>query len=382
MIRIKRYFNELIIDIKFIIFKMLNIFINKQKYKNLWVISERGRDARDNGYALFKYIRQNHPEINVKFIITKKSSDYLKVKQIGDVIEHGSREHYFALLNAKVLISTHLLGYTPDMYAFRHLLKFKIYKQNNKIVFLQHGISKDKINIYGRLDLIVSGAKKEYDFFKDFLISYKENIKYTGFPRYDTLNNIDSKIILLMPTWRVWLRNCNDFKKTNYYNTYQSLLNNKELIELLNKENYRLIFYPHIGIQPYIDNFYSKSDRIIIATFEEYDVQELLNSSSILITDYSSVFFDFAYLKKPIVYYQFDKSEYRKKQFEEGYFIYERDGFGPVVSDENKVVDFLSHCIDNNLKLDEKFLNKINKFFVYNDKNNCKRVFNEIIKIL
>ena len=40
---------------------------NKEKYKDLWLIAERGIDARDNAYYLFKYITANHPEINIAY---------------------------------------------------------------------------------------------------------------------------------------------------------------------------------------------------------------------------------------------------------------------------------------------------------------------------
>ena len=69
------------------------------------------------------------------------------------------------------------------------------------------------------------------------------------------------------------------------------------------------------------------SDRIIIADMK-YDVQQLLKESLLLITDYSSVFFDMMYMNKPVNFYQFDEKQYRKSHYKEGYLNYQN--VGPV----------------------------------------------------
>ena len=75
---------------------------------------------------------------------------------------------------------------------------------------------------------------------------------------------------------------------------------------------------------------YCFNKDIIIADKDTFDVQDLLIRSQILITDYSSVFFDFAYMKKPEIFFQFDNERYRNSHYKEGYFSYELDGFGKV----------------------------------------------------
>ena len=62
-----------------------------------------------------------------------------------------------------------------------------------------------------------------------------------------------------------------------------------------------------------LDNFY------VIADFDNYDVQQLLIDSRLLITDYSSVAFDFAYMKKKTIYCQFDLEKYRSEQYGIGF---------------------------------------------------------------
>ena len=86
---------------------------NKEKYKDLWLIAERGIDARDNAYYLFKYITANHPEINIAYAITKDSADRERVeKSFGRIINHNSFEYYDFACAVKSKISTIILWVT------------------------------------------------------------------------------------------------------------------------------------------------------------------------------------------------------------------------------------------------------------------------------
>ncbi|WP_257940879.1 DegT/DnrJ/EryC1/StrS family aminotransferase [Bacteroides muris (ex Fokt et al. 2023)] len=84
----------------------------------------------------------------------------------------------------------------------------------------------------------------------------------------------------------------------------------------------------------------------MIASWEKYDIQELLKSSAIMITDYSSVFFDMIYMKKPIIFYQFDEEKYRKYQYGEGYFDYHHNAFGNTCSSSDLVIKELEKMAD------------------------------------
>ena len=104
----------------------------------------------------------------------------------------------------------------------------------------------------------------------------------------------------------------------------------------------------------------------------------LLSQSSLLVTDYSSVSFDFAYMKKPIIYTQFDYDEYRKKHYKKGYFDYILDGFGPVCSDIGVCIDNIIEEIKDGCKIKKKYLKRIQKFFAFFDRKNNERIYNII----
>ena len=99
------------------------------------------------------------------------------------------------------------------------------------------------------------------------------------------------------------------------------------------KFNYEITFAPHPNIEPYLD-FFDIPNYIQVwkGSNAIESIQTLFGQSSILITDYSSVAFDMAYLNKSIIYYQFDQKEFFSgaHTLQRGWFDYESSGFGPV----------------------------------------------------
>ena len=125
-------------------------------------------------------------------------------------------------------------------------------------------------------------------------------------------------------------------------------------------------------MQKYINSFKVKTKNIKILDTKT-DIQKVLKESEILITDYSSVYMDFAYMNKPVMYFQFDYEEYRKRQYQDGYFSYKDDGFGPVCDNaEDLIKDFISITKKG---LDKKYCDRMNKFFELKDQNNCDRIY-------
>lgn len=355
----------------------------------VWLISERGIDARDNGYAFYSYLMKNKCVDNFYYVISKDSPDYKKFSDQKNVVLYGSKKHYILFLTAGMLISTHLMGFSPNMPLFQKLNKSNLLRLKGKFVSLKHGITKDYLPQLNpkdtKLDLLIAGAYPEYNYILDNFGFSSDVVKYTGFARFDSLKDEskNSNIILVMPTFRGWMvyNNDEEFKKSEFYLNYNRLLNDKKLIKLLEKYNLQLVFYPHIEFQKYLKLFKSSSENVVFASIKEYDVQDLLKKSKVLITDYSSVFFDFAYMNKPVIYFQFDFQNYRKKHYKQGYFIYEENGFGPVVYNADQVIKELDKTINLKFRNDKEYMDRIKDFFKFQDQKNCERIYQEINNI-
>ena len=350
-------------------------------YRHLWLVMERGFDARDNAYWFFRYLRERQPKINARYVIDQDSPDLEKVAQLGPVVSWRSLRHYLMYLSADMLISTHVQPAAPSLMTYYHLRQVGI-RPRGKQIFLQHGIIKDEMKWMRyptmKVDFFASGGKLEYD----YLVSefgYPEGvIQYTGLCRFDNLirGNDPSNEILVMPTWRGSnYPQGEQFYETAFYQQFQSMLENPSLLRLLEERDLKLIFYPHIELQKELDKFRAPSERVILASWRDYDVQQLLMRCSLLITDYSSVFFDAGYMEKPVIYYQFDQEEFRKFHYQEGYFSYEEHGFGPVVLTEDALVDAVRECAGNDFRMQEKYRDRLEAFYPVRDEQNCERTY-------
>lgn len=358
----------------FAVAKMASFFFEK---KTIFLVMERGNDARDNGFCFFEYVKDKHPEIDCYYAITKDSPDREKLQKYGQsIINYGSFRHYLMYCRATHVIDTHIHGYN------KHVKRLHLNK-NQKHIFLQHGITENYIPdlCYSNtlVDRVICGAKPEYDFVNSSF-GYPEGfVENTGLCRFDKLlEHTPERQILLMPTWRKWLTKKN-ISGSDYLKAYVGLMSDHRLSELLERHQVKLVFYPHHEMQPYLDLFRScASENIIIASKYEYDVQALLKESSMLITDYSSVFFDVAYMRKPVIYYQFDRDAFRQGHYQEGYFSYD-NGFGPVAFDTEALLEYLEGYCGNGFRMEESYAKKADEFFVYRDSKNCERVYNSII---
>lgn len=377
-----------IVQIKDAIILLLAIFLSKiieiKKNKEVWLIGERKGEAGDNGYHFFKYVRETYPEKKCFYIIEKNSKDLNKISELGNVIYYASFKHFLYFVLADKLVMAHLGSCVIDT-----PVCWKYLKKNKKIrIFIQHGITKEKIEslMYKNteLDLFVCGAESEYKYVKKEFGYPENNVKFLGFCRFDNLHSYKiKKQILIMPTWRQWLggetwgnsnnqEEIENFLNSEYYKEYNQLLNNDDFINLIEQEGYQVIFYPHQEMQVYLKHFISKSKKIIMADNRNYDVQTLLKESELLITDYSSIAFDFAYMRKQIIYFQFDQKEYYSKHYSKGYFEYERDGFGPVVAEAHSLVLNLRDIINKPVEL-KKYKERSESFFPLYDNKNCER---------
>lgn len=103
----------------------------------------------------------------------------------------------------------------------------------------------------------------------------------------------------------------------------------------------------YVEVRPYSDSF-----------------RGLFSESALLITDYSSVAFDFAYIGRLIIYFQFDEEEFFKNHtYSKGYFEYKTMGFGPIVRDLDELLNVIEDEVNNHLKMRDEYRVRRENFF-------------------
>ena len=345
----------------------------------IWLIGENeGRCLSDNGYIFYKFCRENHPNNYIYFVTRQESinnDSFLKTDP--NIIVFGSFKHIFFFLLSDILIYTHShsdVGYIQII---------KLLKRNCKRIFLQHGIiATGKIHTiyrkkHNEMDIFIVSSDFEKIIVQDNFSFNKNIIKVTGLARYDKLTTIkppySQKKILYMPTWRHWA--FPQKNATQYIRGIKALLNNKLLSSLLEKYEKQFLFYIHKEMLCYLNNI-QPNERIQIINPSDKTIQHLLKESSLLITDYSSVAWDFYYLGKPVLFYQFDQEEYLSRKG--SYIDFNSELFGEVFKECDSLIDSMEKYIINNFAELPEYTEKRDLFFKYRDTCNCNRIFKAI----
>lgn len=352
--------------------------------KRIWIFMDLPYLADDNGINLFKYAVGVDDGIEKVFVLNRDNFAFGDVSQIGKTIEYGSIKHRIYALFAEKVISSN-----PDnglVYPFWGNYPFLSGLIKFRLVFLQHGITKDNISMWlnkadKNISLIVTASKLELESFFKYPYNYHKDVpQLLGFPRYDALEKKeDYREIVIMPSWRRHFLHSTKEKilKSNYFMIYNSLINDSRLIDFCKKHGYKLIFKPHPNVYRFIELFETNDYVIIDSTSNSYN--DIFTHASLIITDYSSIAFDFAYLKKPVIYYHYAKDYHF--DLEESYFDYKTMGFGEVVDNHEELIDLIMEYVENECEMKDQYIKRVDDFFEFNDKNNCKRVYDAIKKM-
>ena len=163
-----------------------------------------------------------------------------------------------------------------------------------------------------------------------------------------------------------------EFKKTNLFKEIDGVLNNEQLEKYMRQYGYRLLFKPHPNLMVQFPDF--KTNDLVTIADQNVPYQELYKKGALLITDFSSAEFDFAYMKKPIIYLQM-----RDHHIIEGYYDYQNMAFGEVVNTIDDLAEHVAKFLENDCQMEEKYKDRVTKFYAFTDRNNCRRIL-DILK--
>ncbi|KYD15910.1 CDP-glycerol:poly(glycerophosphate) glycerophosphotransferase [Caldibacillus debilis] len=218
--------------------------------------------------------------------------------------------------------------------------------------------------------------RRAFDFHKTIIES--------GYPRNDYLYNykredvekikkqlnlpLDKKVILYAPTWRD-----NQFYQVGKYKFNLRL--DLDLMKEKLGEEYILLLRMHYLVAESLD--LSRYEGFAFDVSKVQDIRELYVISDMLITDYSSVFFDYANLKRPMLFYVYDIDEYRDvlRGF---YFDIEKEAPGPLVYSTEEIIEKVNKLKNNDESINEAINRFYKKFCYLDDGEATKRVVDRI----
>ncbi|MFE8113035.1 bifunctional glycosyltransferase/CDP-glycerol:glycerophosphate glycerophosphotransferase [Mammaliicoccus sciuri] len=334
-----------------------------------------GKNYSDSPKYIYEYMQKNYPKLNYIWVFNNPDKNVI----IGNAekVKKGSKEYYDAYSKAKFWVSNarlplYLNKKENQIYIQTwHGTPLKRLANDMKVVRMPGTTTANyKKNFYAetsRWDYLVSPNRYSTNIFKTAFWMDEERTWEIGYPRNDVLVNSSDdqeyinqikkdlnlpegkKVIMYAPTWRD-----DEFVKKGQY-----LFDLKINLENLQKElgeNYVILLRMHYLIANALDLNGYEDFAIDVSNYS--DISELYLISDALITDYSSVMFDFGILKRPQYFFAYDIEKY-DKGLRGFYMDYMNDLPGEIITDEFKLAEELKNIDEHK----EKYKDKIEKFY-------------------
>lgn len=363
--------------------------------KPIWMYIDKIYKGGDSSEYLYKYASAQNKKIKHYYLVDKKSTDYKRLKKEGyKPLVRDSLKHRLVFLYADMMVISNSTVYAFNGYTLtnssyiRDLTHFHV-------CCVQHGMSVQKIAIaQNRLRdntrLYFCASKYEIDNLSRPVYDYVgyDALKLTGVPRYDGLKDRAKKQIMISPTWRMQAampvrtseseqRDYNPlFKESEYFKVFNALINDKRLIDAAEKYGYRIKYVLHPIVSSQVEDF-DKNDFVdIVPAVGDMSYEDMFCESSLMVTDFSGIQFDFAYMRKPLVYLHHKDIP---QHYEEGTFHYDTMAFGEICHDNDELIHTLIEYMQNDCKMKPEYVKRADDFFYYRDHNNCERIYKEMI---
>jgi CDP-glycerol glycerophosphotransferase len=375
------------------------IFIHlKLNEKTVIFCSHLGRNYSDNPKAIYEYMLKDERFKDYQFIWAFKNTDKYNINK-GLKVKYASLKYLFYLSKSRYWI------FNAKMPGYIIKKKDQLYLQTwhgtplkrlgrdidvgEAATFYRSGMSKtEMVKTYlkdsSRYDYFVSANEFSTKAFMSAFDIKEDIIIETGYPRNDILvnatdeyiNNIKGKmkiphnktVILYAPTWRD-----DKYDTTGYlhelkvdFNKWHKALGDK----------YFIIYKPHYLIYN-TENLYINADFVYDASQYE-EINDLYLVSNMLITDYSSVFFDYGILNRPVLFYMYDLDQY-KNNLRGFYLDIYKDLPGPIIENEEELLSSIINIDAVEAKFKNRYSEFYNRFCILNDGRSSEKVINKLM---
>ena len=398
--------------------KIANKMFMKRKKKGL--LGNTIQRARALDKFIFRRLPVKHNWVMFESFGGKSYSDNCKYIYEYMLRNYGSEYRFiWVMRDHKIVIPGNPVVIKPNTYKYLYYLarsKFLVfnsrqpiwYNKRKESVFIEtwHGTPLKKL-VFDMEDVHSASLTHKEDFYKvsrkwDYLLSDngfstevfehaflfdKEKIVEYGYPRNDLLyaDNADEiagnvkqklgipqgkKVILYAPTWR-------DDEYYSHGKYKFSLAIDIEQMKQRLGEEYVLLLRTHYFVVDQVDSLCG--DGFVYNGSRYQDITELYLASDICITDYSSVFFDYANLKRPILFFTYDLEKYREELH--GFYIdMETEVPGPLLQTNEDLIQAIEHINDVEETYKERYNTFYHRFCGIDDGHAAERVVEKLIR--
>lgn len=362
-------------------FYHLGIFAKKYRKKKVNLFYEKNSMKAEEGtFELFQRVLEEKNSKNY-YILDNRSEQWAVLGGRKNIVRRYSLKYYWLLYSANYLISTEMSSHlnvhrSTNYYIRKALLDCPLF-------FLQHGITylkcQGKSSVFGKgkegePTFIVVGSEKEKQVVCEMLEIESEQCVKAGLPifdtiRYEHINQLSEDIVTIMLTWKAEDEHLlTHFEDSLYYKNTKYIYDLMQ--QLLPKEQIRI--EPH----PKVRSLLQKTD--LKECIWSGTMAEVLQSTKLLITDYSSVCYNVFYQGSGVVFYQPDIQDYERLN---GELIPNSDEYiGLRTSQMNELKEILQKGISEqkinlNYFRNEEFKIRYKQINEFHDGKNIERIF-------
>lgn len=348
-----------------------------------------GRQISDSPLAIYNSIRSKYPDVQCYWSVGKELRDFCREQKIPFVV----RESFMwvkALEKADVWVSNARFPAWLNKPA-----KVKFIQTWHGTPLKKLGLDISKVEMPGtstsryyenfvreanRWDILVSANRYSTNIFRK-AFGYKNKILEIGYPRNDELVNYSDDYVKILkaklhiPEGKKVVLYAPTFRDDQFYKVGKYRFELPFKLDDFNQqfgEDTILILRMHYLISNELN--ISKYKNVIFDFSNYNNISDLYLVSDVLITDYSSVFFDYAYLKKPIIFYPYDLKKYNEKL--RGFYLdYQQDLPGEIAYNDSMLFHLLNDILSHlNSAPSEKLENFYNEFCYIHDGNAGEKI--------
>ena len=387
----------------------------ESRLKNIAIFVDAGYKADDNAEHLYRtwHIKKkiSLPFESYYLLDKKNKAHWERLEEEGfKLLDINSLKAAYLLKNAKYVFSSYLPGHYGQWIA-QHNFKFQ------EFIFLQHGVMTSNLSkpfnaSYSQIyKMVISTGFEKEEIISDMYnyIFHEQDLIESGIPRLDnlfikakkfkggkkrTLGKV--KKILICPTWRSRFntlnlkqeKNISEFFCSEYLKNWIGFLNSDFIRDNVDKGRFEITFCPHVNFHELLmenglsEKVYGKiNNKVKILNPEDISYQNLFMDYDLLITDYSSLHFDFATLRKPVIYFQFDREEFygTSHAYQKGIFDFQKYGFGPVMEGLEDLIEVLYKFDKHGNSIFKNYSHRVDDVFLSNSGNSAMQILQSVM---
>ena len=365
-------------------FITVKLLYRKDSETILLIGGNLGEKYEDNAAVFHRYVVDNYSNQMKIYWMYDPQFDYIEKQQIPNAVPLGSFRNYLLFFRAKYTVHGHSIIYDLAPY----MDKFIFLNKKTIMLHISHGIEcfkkiliqKEDLPLLERCNYFNCASEYEYTIKRDEWGIPKEKLITTGMARFDRLPpnqpSTELKRLLLMFTWREWLFDLSkeEFLESTYFQSTVGFLKSERFQKLIQQEELEVRIILHPFMKRYEEYFRVNdtiNERISFLSFDEILIMQELHDADMLITDYSSICWDFLYMNKPIIFYTFDQQEFLENRG--SYLDLDTDLFGYKANELAEVLGYLDEIVEGK-RYDNPFFNRASKYIDFFDHNNCERL--------